>query len=80
MWLHHRFQQSGQGNCATDEKVADAIAAGEEKGVDPEVSVAVFSADFHNFTLSNLVMPQPRRRSLWAHAQRLWGLLQRTGS
>ena len=50
------FQISGQGDCATDEKIAEARAAGVQKGVAVEASLSVFSADFHNFTKGDLLL------------------------
>ena len=44
-----RFRQSGQGNCATDEKVREAQDQRLEPGVTEEDSKKVYSSDFQNF-------------------------------
>ena len=51
-----RFSQSGQGACATDEAVQEALDQNKEKGVDSEASLTVFSCDFWNFCKSEPVV------------------------
>ena len=49
-----KFQQSGMGDCPTDDKLAHDIAQSKEKGVSVEASTHIYSTDFHNFTFGDL--------------------------